>query len=100
MPTMIFAVFRGKRGKATEPETVTPGELVVIELPPNCAVLGMAGRGPADIVRVLDIAHRIGEHWRTQEGVNGALLDELGQATATFTDEITIQHDPDRARFV
>lgn len=30
---------------------------------------------------VLAIARKIGEHWRDQEGVNGALLDELADAT-------------------
>jgi len=31
--------------------------------------------------RILELALQIGEHWRTQEGVNGALLDELARLT-------------------
>jgi hypothetical protein len=30
---------------------------------------------------IVDLARKIGEHWRTQEGVNGALLDHLAQLT-------------------
>jgi hypothetical protein len=33
------------------------------------------------IARIVAIARVIGEHWRTQEGINGALLDELAEAT-------------------
>jgi hypothetical protein len=31
--------------------------------------------------KIVDVAKRVGEHWRHQEGVNSALLDELAEAT-------------------
>lgn len=31
---------------------------------------------------ILDIAMTAGRHWRDQEGVNGAVLDELARVTA------------------
>jgi len=33
------------------------------------------------IANIVAIARVIGEHWRTQEGINAALLDELAEAT-------------------
>lgn len=30
---------------------------------------------------ILELARRIGQHWRDQQGVNGALLDELAEVT-------------------
>lgn len=30
---------------------------------------------------ILDLGIKIGKHWRDQDGVNGALLDELAQLT-------------------
>lgn len=34
------------------------------------------------IMRIVEVAKKVGEHWRDQEGVNGALLDELGKLTS------------------
>lgn len=68
------------------PAMAAIGDLVMIELPPNCSVIGLAGRTTDDFLRLISLAQQIGEHWRVQEGVNGALLDELAALTAPKED--------------
>lgn len=68
------------------PSTAEIGDLVFVEVPPNCAVIGMPGRDPQDFVRLISLAHQIGAHWRVQEGVNAALIDELAALTAPKED--------------
>jgi hypothetical protein len=33
------------------------------------------------LIPIIDLAEEIGRHWRDQEGVNGALLDQLAKLT-------------------
>lgn len=35
----------------------------------------------ANQATIIDLATTIGSHWRTQEGINGVLLDRLAQVT-------------------
>lgn len=74
---VVFALYRG--AAAFEPPQL--GDLVKIELPANCSLLGHPGRSPAEMLRIFDMAHQVAEHWRDQEGVNGVLLDQLADAT-------------------
>lgn len=40
------------------------------------------GSGAAKLVEVFELASKIGEHWRDQEGVNGLFIDRLAVITA------------------
>lgn len=69
-----------------KPRTVLNGAvlcnegLVAVELPANCVVLD-GGNGAANTLRIIDVARRAGAAWREQEGVSGAMLDELAEVT-------------------
>lgn len=63
-------------------------QLVVLEVSLRPATTPVAerdnGTSNDDAVRsarIIEIAGRIGAHWRDQEGVNAMLLDELAEAT-------------------
>ena len=47
-------------------------------MPTPGIVIDAHGVEPAAIGEIFSIAMMIGEHWRTQEGVNAALIDRLG----------------------
>lgn len=57
------------------------GDLVAVEVPPNCSVHSADAAG---LARVLDCARRVGEHWRSQDGINARYLDELAEATGEY----------------
>lgn len=75
----IFAAYVGRPPGYDQPPA--PGDLVMVELPSNCSIHAIPGRTAADIIRIVDCARRVGEHWRSQDGINAALLDELAEAT-------------------
>lgn len=46
----------------------------------SCNAAAYTG-GDAALEAIVRLARQIGRHWRDQQGVNGALLDELADAT-------------------
>lgn len=63
---------------ATPNAGVGIGDLVLVEVPPNCSVHADDSQRMAEI---LATAEEIGRHWRDQEGVNAALIDKLARLT-------------------
>lgn len=73
--SLMWAIVRGLQ----HPDKAAPGQLAVFEVPPNCTIHDADARKLGHIV---SLARQIGEHWRGQEGVNAALIDELAEVTA------------------
>lgn len=83
----IFARVAGLGPNGDKPAA---GDLVMIELPANCALFG----ADAEVLqRIYQIAIAIGEHWRDQQGVNAGLLDQLADATRTMKPPVGDAHD-------
>lgn len=55
---------------------------------------------PATLARILGLAKTIGQHWRDQEGVNSALLDELAKLTQLDGDSVIWECDTCKYRLI
>lgn len=68
-------------------ERVVRAVLEVLKIPiaPDGLIEYQPGAPKPDAAdqRVLELARLIGAHWRDQEGVNAALIDELAEACGT-----------------
>lgn len=65
-------------------QTLDGSTLVAVNLPTNCTYHSAdhLGIGTADLQAIITLAMEIGRVWRDQEGISGALLDELAMVTA------------------
>lgn len=76
---MMFATLAENPLNRRKP--LAEGDVVAIEVPDNCT---MHSADAAGLARVLDCARRVGEHWRSQDGINARYLDELAEATGEY----------------
>jgi hypothetical protein len=88
MPPRMYAVIVGsgrvRRDDETTqawnagPWTISTGELVMVEVPPNCTIHDADAER---LERILSLAYQIGQQWRDQDGINPGMLDQLAMYT-------------------